>query len=397
MDILVVGNGFDLAHGLPTKYWDFMELVSVFKYLKRNTREKVERNPVFCKLNENIKEYLLSDEVFNTLNHTEVLKEFDNLINNNIFIESFEDRYDLQNKGWIDFEFEISEIIKSLDYLLEFNKERRKIGSNAKVEDRLKYKMACEFLDKMKNKNVKNDDDVFSEIDFYGEDAKSIIDEMYNELNNLIRALEIYLGEFVEKVKVEKRLSDIESIPKIDKVISFNYTNTYEKIYDNNRKCDYDYVHGNIDINRDKVDNNMVLGIDEYLKEDKDKSIEFIKFKKYFQRLYKETKCLYRVWLEKQRIYCIDENNCEIMLTNAKNELEYCNNLYIYGHSLDITDKDILKELMEFPSTKTTIFYYDRDDYASKIANMVRIVGQDTLKKNCYGEYPKIIFKPIEN
>lgn len=300
----------------------------------------------------------------------------------------------MQNKGWIDFEFEISEIIKSLDYLLEFNKERRKIGSNAKVEDRLKYKMACEFLDKMKNKNVKNDDDVFSEIDFYGEDAKSIIDEMYNELNNLIRALEIYLGEFVEKVKVEKRLSDIESIPKIDKVISFNYTNTYEKIYDNNRKCDYDYVHGNIDINRDKVDNNMVLGIDEYLKEDKDKSIEFIKFKKYFQRLYKETKCLYRIWLEKEKEYYNNDN--EMKFNDNTNTFEYCNNLYIYGHSLDITDKDILKELIEFSSTKTTIFYYDKDDYATKIANMVRIVGQDVLNKNYYGEYPKIVFKEIQ-
>ncbi len=26
MNILVIGNGFDLAHGLPTKYGDFLEL-----------------------------------------------------------------------------------------------------------------------------------------------------------------------------------------------------------------------------------------------------------------------------------------------------------------------------------------------------------------------------------
>ncbi len=25
MNILVIGNGFDLAHGLPTKYGDFLE------------------------------------------------------------------------------------------------------------------------------------------------------------------------------------------------------------------------------------------------------------------------------------------------------------------------------------------------------------------------------------
>ena len=51
MNLFIIGNGFDLAHGLPTKYWEFMEFVLAFKYLKKNTREKVEKYPVFCKLN----------------------------------------------------------------------------------------------------------------------------------------------------------------------------------------------------------------------------------------------------------------------------------------------------------------------------------------------------------
>lgn len=29
MNILVIGNGFDLAHGLPTKYSDFLEFLKV--------------------------------------------------------------------------------------------------------------------------------------------------------------------------------------------------------------------------------------------------------------------------------------------------------------------------------------------------------------------------------
>ena len=29
MNILVVGNGFDLAHGLPTKYSDFLDFVKI--------------------------------------------------------------------------------------------------------------------------------------------------------------------------------------------------------------------------------------------------------------------------------------------------------------------------------------------------------------------------------
>lgn len=35
MNILVIGNGFDLAHGLPTKYTDFLGFVERFENLKK--------------------------------------------------------------------------------------------------------------------------------------------------------------------------------------------------------------------------------------------------------------------------------------------------------------------------------------------------------------------------
>lgn len=35
MDMLVVGNGFDLAHGLPTHYTDFLEFVNAAKKILR--------------------------------------------------------------------------------------------------------------------------------------------------------------------------------------------------------------------------------------------------------------------------------------------------------------------------------------------------------------------------
>lgn len=49
-----------------------------------------------------------------------------------------------------------------------------------------------------------------------------------------------------------------------------------------------------------RVTNNLVLGIDEYLKgEARNEDIEFIEFKKFFQRIHKETGCLYKSWLAK--------------------------------------------------------------------------------------------------
>lgn len=31
MNILVIGNGFDLAHGLPTKYGDFLDFILILR------------------------------------------------------------------------------------------------------------------------------------------------------------------------------------------------------------------------------------------------------------------------------------------------------------------------------------------------------------------------------
>ena len=69
------------------------------------------------------------------------------------------------------------------------------------------------------------------------------------------------------------------------------------------------------------------------------------------------------------------------------------NNLYIIGHSLDVTDKDILKELILAPDTTTTIFYYNQEAMASQIANLVKVIEQDELIERVHGKNPTIIFK----
>lgn len=38
MNILVIVNGFDLAHGLPTKYGDFLDICISSKWDQRNNK-----------------------------------------------------------------------------------------------------------------------------------------------------------------------------------------------------------------------------------------------------------------------------------------------------------------------------------------------------------------------
>ncbi|MCS4585855.1 hypothetical protein FZ990_08310 [Clostridium perfringens] len=43
MNILVVGNGFDLAHGLPTKYSDFLGFIDYFNIFRSEENIDIER------------------------------------------------------------------------------------------------------------------------------------------------------------------------------------------------------------------------------------------------------------------------------------------------------------------------------------------------------------------
>ena len=78
-------------------------------------------------------------------------------------------------------------------------------------------------------------------------------------------------------------------------------------------------------------------------------------------------------------------------------------NVYIFGHSLDVTDKDILRNLILNDNVYTTIYYckkkdaygnYDngRKDRGQKIANLVKVIGQEELIKRTGGSTKTIEF-----
>lgn len=75
-------------------------------------------------------------------------------------------------------------------------------------------------------------------------------------------------------------------------------------------------------------------------------------------------------------------------------------NLYIFGHSLDLTDGDILRDLMLNNNVYTTIFYLSKDVEGQQIANLVKVIGQDELIKRTGGKTATIEFvqqKPLDD
>ena len=243
----------------------------------------------------------------------------------------------------------------------------------------------CELLYELKNEQTiiyflkiakKSLQDVFNlkRID-------SFIEDISIELDKLIRSLEIYICEFVNEIDIIKENDDIKTITP-DYVLSFNYSNTYERIYGQSKEVTYDYIHGKADIKNNVDTCNLVLGIDEYLEDDKNDKLEFIAFKKFYQRIYKSTDSTYMKWVEQIKKYP-----------------EVNHNLFIFGHSLDKTDRDILKLLICNDNVTTKIYYYrknknDKKELGKLIKNLVRIMGQDELISRTMGEHKTIEFIP---
>lgn len=120
---------------------------------------------------------------------------------------------------------------------------------------------------------------MYTNLEIYDE----YIEKMTLDLDKLIRTLEIYICEFINKIEVLQKNDDIKDINP-DYVLSFNYSNTYERIYDQSNKIEYDYVHGKADINNNVDTCNLVLGIDEYLEgHDRDEKLEFLAFKNFIK------------------------------------------------------------------------------------------------------------------
>lgn len=364
MNVLVIGNGFDLTHGLPTRYDDFLTFIDEFiKYRVTN-----ECNFKFL-------------DYFKSLNKTNssLYEEIDELIDDNRWFNYFstlrENKMLLNKQTWIDFESEISKVIKTIDEYRNKLISEKVFENEQKQIDEYSFDVLHYILEK---KEKINKIDCLLSL----ENIRELKDELIADLNRFIRCLEIYLDNYVRLNYFDKlnKIKFIESL-EIDKLLTFNYTNTYEYVYGKSN-LNFDYIHGRADTLHNLNSCNLVLGIDEYLDEnEKNSNIEFIQFKKFFQRIYKGTGCLYKDWI---KFY----TEQKIKTPKLTHEL----NLYFIGHSLDVTDKDILKELILCDGANTTIYYHNQEALGRMISNLVKVIGEDELISRTGGSKATINF-----
>ena len=519
MNLLVIGNGFDLAHGLPTEYRDYLNFTRAFNVLFSNIDyDGPHKDLTDIQIHPFVEKYL--DHLWNryndlkdkydviydvvlkdgqvipdsksikiskskrTLNKSDIkvistVEAFKTLLYRNYWLIYF---YDVVlERNWVDFETELSEIGGLLEKLTENNdielseKKKKYIDIHSEIGN-LFYTYF--YAGQMANLTLKSVIDRYQVVDesksipgkhgtltvksyiiFCVKDLYDIRRILQTSLEYLTFAFELYLSEVVDKIglkKVKPQLlfKDIN----VNRVLSFNYTHTWQRLYGfTNTDSKVEYVHGEVSTDPVYHKCKLVLGMNEALESSKTDNISMLKFKKYYQRIRKNTGREYKEWINALDIENkINEKELSINIPDSENPIistdigissntlagygakmvaeivksvmvdylskmgtgdtklpsmiskrvseaydniqHYIDNVscvYVFGHSLDITDKDVLKRLMDYDWIKVVVFYRSEEDLDKKIENLIRIIGREKLIERRGGKRQTIFFKNI--
>ncbi|WP_216937205.1 AbiH family protein [Acinetobacter sp. BY484] len=485
MNILIVGNGFDLSHYLPTKYDHFMDVMNAIetkdtgslpknlhekkiqewiRLLEQTFDKKVEaetdkkfmsfeqlfagnRDPDFIA---KTKEFYLTENI--NLSKKDVI-QLQYRLALNCWYEFFKDHVK-EVRTWIDFENKIDEALRVVARFIENIEEKiEKAGGfstevyfsgdsnewqifltreNCNILEKLGILESGYFIDETDNDeygrtytNIHkvNDSDI-GDFRFYikGENIQFLlgykkfnsdilISNLVKKLEEFIKIFNLYLDLIVNKINSNNNIQiSSNDWTNPDKIYSFNYTNTYQRIYDS---VDVDYLHGS-----HGEFQNIVLGISQ-LEDESLKKLKAYGFTKYHQKLFKDTHYLFldgykrklKETLEKYKKHKshnypnnqIEQEREEHFLKIMKLDL----NFNIWGHSLDVSDKDYIIDLFSLNdeidrNVRVTVYYFDRLAKFSLLNNLLAILGKEKVEhwmKNKWLQFkqnPEIKFQTEE-
>jgi len=359
MDILVIGNGFDLAHDLKTSYKDFLDCCN-----KKNLKDCAEGSPDYKKL-----------------------------CKNNLWMKHFITRQNELGDTWIDLENEIFNVIYGLKNMevvsgsgvvadkcpqILYVQEDFTDFKFSKIKDHLK-KPNCEYDVNKKEYTTDIPAKPIGAFFVYFKTPKGFLNFLYDQLREFTKGFENYLTgkvlkELPEESKYQLSLQAIGVQPQ-DKdvhVLSFNYTNTCEKLYKQkfNTYCNLRikpvYIHGKV---CNSEDCNLVLGTHSFSNERTSSntdpiSVNFNVFKKHNQRHKYETIEAYQDFLK--------------LLTDPKRVIKPV--FHVVGHSLDKTDHNILKHVfLVNKNSIINIYYHNEEAQERLINNITKIIGEEEV------------------
>ena len=394
--ILVVGNGFDLAHGLPTKYSDFLYFMAlcidhltqwrnwrVYRDSDNEPEQLAEQKAlegILLKPHKNTRVKNIFDENIAHIKNTFTESHFKDFAMNDLllyFLCIYDFRQNLEsNFQWIDLEAELMHLLEYLNKLPD--KKTYTTTVPHLTNDRMVLQtFLLSTLNGYLKKLTKTPPEKITSMMFA---------YLFKQLEQLSSLLKFYLKLVLDDLYKEPR-KVFQFSPKIDAcfpvthIISFNYTNTFS-IY--NPDADVYYVNGCL------TDTNIILGTENTFPSD-DKSYvdnNLHLFFKNVQRILYDFSYKHTKWLNSRET--LVHNNA-----NGKNTIDHNNNVYIVGHSLAFSDKNILLDIFE-NADHVTIFYYSYSDKIDKLANLYKILPDELFYRyiNNDDTNSKISLKP---
>lgn len=395
--ILIIGNGFDLAHFLPTKYEHFIHAMQVvegaaldtslsFENLYKGLLGSEDYILIKCKELYKIEELEMTVEQVNRLK--------DSLVDNGWF-QFFKSQIDSGIDTWIDFENEVKHVLDSLCSLIDEIEEDVKhfrIASDKKAAS-LKAQLITEKMFRKHpaltkilwqfdiiEKQQSNPSEQFTLnkdfIKYYHKravylDTNKIFGNLTKQWNSFIEIFSMYI-EYIDTFKPKKELVLPKVLLKDECIIySFNYSSTIERFYNNSS---IQFLHGRTGENNT---NTIVLGIS--VLENKilveEKAYGFVK---YYQKLVNSTD--YQFLRGNPDITDLEREKIEDGVRGENEIIE----IYLWGHSLDSSDSDYIEEIFGFnqgskPSINVIVYYFSSPH--AQLANLIFIMGRDIIER----------------
>ncbi len=340
--IIIVGNGFDLAHGVKTSYKDFIEwyLGRVVEELKQNYYYEdklleVRLQRIRCSTYET-PNYLYSD----SFKIEEVIK---NIEKDGYIFEClpFLRRIisNIENKGWVDIEADYYEMLK--DYALKGQ------GDVKQLNDELSYieKKLIEYLTEVERKYL---------------DSSNIQKEFESKIKNII--YEHIAGRDVS-INYHRQPRDKE-IDKNNRVFlfNFNYTEIADKYIEKEDNFSVIHIHGKLG-----DEGSVIFGYGDEL-DAKYKEIEELN----------NNECLNKV----KSVKYLEADNYRKILSIIKTEPYQ---VYVMGHSCGNSDRTLLNTIFEHENcVSIKPFYYKKSDGTDNYIEIVQNITRNFNDKKLF-------------
>ncbi|MFV8377382.1 AbiH family protein [Flavobacterium sp. LB3R33] len=375
--LIIIGNGFDLAHGLPTSYKDFIDDYWKSACKVKETRKLEYDDDHFVKLSCELGS-MYSDLDCAAFNNITSYKELMTLVKGNrengygYFDVSFKNSFfkiicDNSIENWVDVENEYYKKLKIIVKLASLSNREKKAQTIILNKE---FEQVKNLLEKYLKEKVEEKYDFTLFRDNPIQDI--LLPELINRfdekefLNEFQNSDQLYVKEFLQKAQKNYDLTTF--------FLNFNYTKlVQEYFYGFAYAKQINYIHGKLNDSINRVN----FGFGDEMDDDY-KMIENIDDNEYLRNF--------------KSFQYLQSSNYKRLLDFVESDQKF--QVYIMGHSCGLSDRTMLNTIFEHPNCiSIKVFYHQKENGIDNYTEIIQNISRHFNKKKLMRE--KIVNKTL--